>query len=1769
MELGSSGHSVSWREPTVYDESGNTTLLYKTHKPGDTFTPGSTTITYLFSDSSSNLAGCSFDVTINTDDTVPPTILSCPSDIDENIEIGNHGDRIYWSTPIATDISGNVSIVSQTHLPGNRFSAGKHIVNYRFTDGNRNEASCSFQVFIQEVDTTAPIIKSCPPDIIKDLELGTKNTTVVWSIPSATDISGNVTLVSQSHIPGSSFVPGKTTVTYKFVDGSNNEAFCTFDILINQVDTFAPTIFDCPSDISTSMELGSSGQIVSWREPSAYDESGNATLLYKTHKPGDTFTLGSTTITYLFSDSSNNLASCSFDVTINTDDTVPPAILSCPSDINENIELGTHSVRIYWSTPIVTDMSGNVSIVAQTHLPGDRFSARKHVVNYRFTDGNGNEASCSFHVVIQEVDTTAPIIKSCPSGISKELEIGTQNTPVNWNIPSATDVSGNVSLASRSHAPGDTFVPGRTTVTYTFVDGSNNEAFCTFDILINQVDTHAPTIFDCPSDISTSMELGSPGHTVSWREPSADDESGNVTLLYKTHKPGGTFAIGSTRITYLFTDNSNNLASCSFEVSANTVDTTPPAIQSCPADINANIELGIESTAIYWTTPIAYDISGNVTLVSYTHSSGNKLSAGNHTVIYRFADGYTNEAFCTFQVSIEQGEFLPIFYVDFDTIPPEVVSCPSDFGRQIELGTHSIPVYWSPPSAIDLSGNISLVSQSHFPGDMFTAGRWTVVYRFTDGSGNEASCAFRILIEEVDTTPPVIDLCPDDIIETIELGATTATVSWTEPQASDLSGNVTMSPRSRIPTTFSPFAETFVRYVFQDASGNKKLCEFFVSFEIVDTTPPDIITCPKDIHTTTEVGTSGMTVSWSKPFAMDHSGVILTRATHEPGQMFPIGSTDVIYIFEDESGNRARCDFTVNVEFVDTLPPEISVCSGDISETIELGDVHKMIYWPEPEAFDNSDNVSLAFRSHYYGDYFKEGRTDVSYVFTDGSGNMASCNFSITLIAVDTKAPEILECPSDIFKTIEAGLFGSIVTWKEPLVTDASGNTTLLVKTHLSGTLFTIGKTSVTYIFVDPSNNMAACTFHIIVDIVDTSPPDIISCPENIYTTAEVGTPGKPVSWSEPFAMDHSGIKQTNSSHDPGQMFLTGSTDVVYSFEDGYGNQDQCTFTVNVESVDTLPPEIKACPNDISETTAIGNVHKRIFWSEPKTFDNSGHVSLAFQSHHSGGYFTVGRTDVSYLFTDGTGNMASCNFSITLLTVDTTAPKILQCPSDIFKTIEAGLLGSIVTWKEPVVTDASGNTTLLVKTHSSGTFFTIGRTSVTYLFVDPSNNMATCNFHIFIDMIGVVGNLPPKIGVCPSDISETIELGDVRKKVYWLEPEAFDKSENVSLAFRSHQYGDYFTVGRTDVSYLFTDGSENIAFCNFSITLITVDTKAPEILECPSDIFKTIEAGLFGSIVIWKEPVVTDASGNTTLLVKTHSSGTSFTTGKTCVTYLFVDPSNNMATCKFHITIDIADTNPPQVLTCPTPIRKMTKTGTLQTPVVWAEPIVIDHSGDVIVNSSHSSGQLFSIGSTQVLYNFTDRSQNQASCQFSVTVEEVDTIPAPNSFDTTPPTVIDCPTNVTFNAAPGSLSSIDWKEPTAEDISGNVERLARTHVPGSYFPVGITTVTYVFKDNANNIASCLFPVIGKTNVLHQGSGQGSLDSQTSSLIGFKYDQMTWIFIAGVTLTGFLSICLILSFICLCKTFRRNKNRSDDTELEDRNQHKPIAVPLDIDTCSTF
>ncbi len=83
------------------------------------------------------------------------------------------------------------------------------------------------------------------------------------------------------------------------------------------------------------------------------------------------------------------------------------------------------------------------------------------------------------------VDNTPPVV-TCPRDTYTTIECNTEGTTVTWQECVASDNSGRVSLVSRSHAQGEFFPTGTSTVTYTFADPSGNRASASFSVVITE-----------------------------------------------------------------------------------------------------------------------------------------------------------------------------------------------------------------------------------------------------------------------------------------------------------------------------------------------------------------------------------------------------------------------------------------------------------------------------------------------------------------------------------------------------------------------------------------------------------------------------------------------------------------------------------------------------------------------------------------------------------------------------------------------------------------------------------------------------------------------------------------------------------------------------------------------------------------------------------------------------------------------------------------------------------------------------------------------------------------------------------------------------------------------------------------------------------------------------------------------------------------------------------------------------------------------------------
>lgn len=82
-----------------------------------------------------------------------------------------------------------------------------------------------------------------------------------------------------------------------------------------------------------------------------------------------------------------------------------------------------------------------------------------------------------------------------------------------------------------------------------------------------------------------------------------------------------------------------------------------------------------------------------------------------------------------------------------------------------------------------------------------------------------------------------------------------------------------------------------------------------------DTNPPNIVNCPESVlNYEFQEREDNYEVFWRTPTATDDLNLpIAVSSSHSNRDRFPIGSTDVTYIFTDVVGNVATCRFEVYI----------------------------------------------------------------------------------------------------------------------------------------------------------------------------------------------------------------------------------------------------------------------------------------------------------------------------------------------------------------------------------------------------------------------------------------------------------------------------------------------------------------------------------------------------------------------------------------------------------------------------------------------------------------------------------------------------------------------------------------------------------------------------------------------------------------------------------------------------------------------------------------
>lgn len=419
--------------------------------------------------------------------------------------------------------------------------------------------------------------------------------------------------------------------------------------------------------------------------------------------------------------------------------------------------------------------------------------------------------------------------------------------------------------------------------------------------------------------------------------------------------------------------------------------------------------------------------------------------------------------------------------------------------------------------------------------------------------------------------------------------------------------------------------------------------------------------------------------------------------------------------------------------------------------------------------------------------------------------------------------------------------------------------------------------------------------------------------------------------------------------------------------DDGVGcaDSDFCATILNGCVNDNTNPVITACPgNQLVNLTGPG-CSRAVSWPPPIANDNCT-VATFDPDYPPGTVFPKGTTLVTYTATDGAGNTATCSFNVTV--VDNTPPVLSVCPSN--RTVNANSSCQAVEyWAPPTYSDNCGGVNLS-STRQPGSTFNKGTTVVTYTATDLSGNIATCSFNVT-----VVDNTAPMIAGCPSNITR-VANSDCQAVVSWLAPTVSDNCGGATLAVDKPP-GSVFELGTTKVTYTASSPSGEYTTCVFDVTVI--DDSAPEVNTMPE--VRAIIGPDCRANVDWSPPAVVDC--NDFQLQSTHEPGGEFNLGPTNVTYTLTDALGNTSEHTFRVVVE--NQNPPMISNCPGDITiEADDHGSAN--VNWVEPSAEVACGGLSLASTHSRGQRFPVGTTQVVYTASDDAGSQSHCSFKVIV---------------------------------------------------------------------------------------------------------------------------------------------------------------------------------------
>ncbi|MBK8555546.1 MAG: HYR domain-containing protein [Lewinellaceae bacterium] len=817
--------------------------------------------------------------------------------------------------------------------------------------------------------------------------------------------------------------------------------------------------------------------------------------------------------------------------------------------------------------------------------------------------------------------------------------------------------------------------------------------------------------------------------------------------------------------------------------------------------------------------------------------------------------------------------------------------------------------------------------------------------------------------------------------------------------------------------------------------------------------------------------------------------------------------------------NDFPCDFsgTISVDpqllmgcSIDNIAPVYINCPNSfiISNAVDL--CGGAVNWSMPLATDECGVVSnvRTDAGPVQGTIWPVGMYTVTYVAMDAAGNIAQCNFNITV--TDSQNPELL-CPTN---TVEVETDPGVCTWLSDaqiapsvntdncpytLTYEISGATTVPPGTlgSAEGQVLNQGTNTICYTITEDGNGMMVsnCCFN--VEVEDEEAP-VITCPADIMMDAEPGICAAVVNFDDPEVTDNCALPTTSGLE---TFVYTGATQ---SWVVPAGVTE-----ITIDAWGAQGGGSEYCGGALFDDGGLGGYATGVLAVVPGStiYINVGEYPGLNTSPNYGVIFPGGWNGGGDGGKYGAAGGGASDIRIGGITLN---DRVIVaggggggntgCPDHGTGGAGGGLTGDPGINLSGGYTPGGGGTP--VAGGSAGTSGTSG-----------SQGQGGANsgdpYHVAGGGGGWYGGGGAYAagGGGGSSYLGSLSLASTTPGVRVGHGEIQITYNTTTLLTQTGGLpsGSSYPLGTTVNTFVATDASGNTASCSFSVTIL--DLEDP-MVTCPANaVITTSNLGTTGDCAgqfAWTHPLPTDnCSVDEYAMTYTNPDGTidgpldvelvsslvignnanrNFYKGTTTVTYYVVDAAGHTATCSF--TVTVTDDEDPTFVNCPEGVTYTVGLfpGACTGGAIWSIPIADDNCSAVVTQTNGpAQGTILTVGTYPIQYTATDAANNTATCNFTI-----------NVIDTQDPVIV-CPGNMiisetdpgvcSWTSPVGSLTPLLVSSNCAATVAWQVENPDATmasgadDVSGYTFAAGTSTVTYTITETASGQSwSCSFTV---------------------------------------------------------------------------------------------